>query len=267
MALRDQPYIPLYIQDFLTDEKLIECSAHATGVYVRLMCIMHKSEDYGKILLKQKDKQTNDQLKNFALKIAKQMPYSFEVVSSSLTELLTEKVIHIEGDFLCQKRMIKDNLLSLARSQAGHKGGKLAQAKLKAKPKASTENEIEYVNEDKNEIEDEILNEYSNWTNSILDRNDFLFWNKFRNEQLPESDNTDFWIRDHLDLLNRYPKMRPPNQGAFRNSCLKHIRENYKKQINGTGKQHNGLTKVQQQQANNLQALRDQSAAVFGKQQ
>ena len=24
MALRDQPYIPLYIQDFLTDEKLIE---------------------------------------------------------------------------------------------------------------------------------------------------------------------------------------------------------------------------------------------------
>lgn len=94
--------------------------------------------------------------------------------------------------------------------------------------------------ENEKEIENEILNEYSNWTNSILDRNDFLFWNKFRNEQLPESDNTDFWIRDHLDLLNRYPKMRPPNQGAFRSSCLKHIRENYKKQINGTGKK-NGL--------------------------
>lgn len=94
--------------------------------------------------------------------------------------------------------------------------------------------------ENENEIENEILNEYSNWTNSILDRNDFLFWNKFRNEQIPESDNTDFWIRDHLDLLNRYPKMRPPNQGAFRRSCLKHIRENYKKQINGTGKK-NGL--------------------------
>lgn len=94
--------------------------------------------------------------------------------------------------------------------------------------------------ENEKEIENEILNEYSNWTNSILDRNDFLFWNKFRNEQLPESDNTDFWIRDHLDLLNRYPKMRPPNQGAFRSSCLKHIRENYKKQINGTGKK-NGI--------------------------
>jgi hypothetical protein len=66
MALRDQPYIPLYIQDFLTDEKLIECSAQATGVYVRLMCIMHKSEDYGKILLRQKDKQKPKQIENFA---------------------------------------------------------------------------------------------------------------------------------------------------------------------------------------------------------
>ena len=43
MALRDQPYLPLYVQDFLTDEKLAECSAMATGVYIRLMCIMHKS--------------------------------------------------------------------------------------------------------------------------------------------------------------------------------------------------------------------------------
>ena len=59
MALRDQPYLPLYVQDFLTDEKLIECSASATGVYIRVMCIMHKSDPYGMILLKQKDKQTS----------------------------------------------------------------------------------------------------------------------------------------------------------------------------------------------------------------
>lgn len=114
--------------------------------------------------------------------------------------------------------------------------------KEKKKPDQQQKDMKTYVKhmENENVNEDEILNEYSNWTNSILDRNDFLFWNKFRNEQIPESDNTDFWIRDHLDLLNRYPKMRPPNQGAFRRSCLKHIRENYKKQINGTGKK-NGL--------------------------
>ena len=108
MALRDQPYIPLYIQDFLTDEKLIECSAATTGVYVRLMCIMHKSDEYGKILLKQKDKQTDKQINNFALKVAKQLPYDLSVIISSLTELLDENVLYVEGDYLCQKRMISD---------------------------------------------------------------------------------------------------------------------------------------------------------------
>ncbi len=54
MALRNQPYFPLYVQDFLTDEKLAECSAESTGVYIRLMCILHKSEEYGCILLKTK---------------------------------------------------------------------------------------------------------------------------------------------------------------------------------------------------------------------
>ena len=44
MALREQPYLPLYVQDFLTDEKLNECSAESTGVYIRLMCIMDKAQ-------------------------------------------------------------------------------------------------------------------------------------------------------------------------------------------------------------------------------
>lgn len=141
MALRDQPYIPLYIQDFLTDEKLIECSAKSTGVYVRLMCIMHKSEVYGKILLKQKDKQKTKQIENFAIKLGKQMPYTVQEVQEGLEELLAEQVLHIDGDFLIQKRMVNDNILSLKRAEAGSKGGKFAKAKGKAKPQANTENE------------------------------------------------------------------------------------------------------------------------------
>lgn len=143
MALRDQPYLPLYVQDFLTDERLIECSAKATGVYIRLMCIMHKSDEYGKILLKQKDKQTDKQVKNFASKLAKQMPYSVDTIDESLTELLNEGVLTIDGDYLCQKRMIKDNLISSVRSKAGKKGGDFAQAKLKANPQANPEYENE----------------------------------------------------------------------------------------------------------------------------
>lgn len=128
MALRDQPYLPLYVQDFLTDEKLSECSAESTGVYIRLMCLMHKSETYGTILLKQKDKQNskqNDkQILDFAIKLARQMPYDTDTIERALTELLEEKVIGVEGDVLYQKRMVHDGKLSNTRASAGSKGGK-----------------------------------------------------------------------------------------------------------------------------------------------
>ncbi len=162
MALRDQPYLPLYIQDFLTDEKLVECSAAATGVYIRLMCIMHKSENYGKILLKQKHKQTSEQIKNFALMIAKQMPYDVNTIFESLMELVDEKVLHIEDDFLVQRRMVKDGELSDKRASSGGKGGKRTQEKTKQFAtkfaKAKNEANPEYENEIENEVDIETDN-------------------------------------------------------------------------------------------------------------
>ena len=154
MALRDQPYIPLYIQDFLTDEKLIECSAAATGVYVRLMCIMHKSDEYGKILLKQKDKQTGKQINNFACKVAKQMPYTLDVIITSLIELISENVLYIDGDSLCQKRMIKDNQLSLKRSESGKLGGIKHAENIQNFARAKVVANTEYENEDINVLEE-----------------------------------------------------------------------------------------------------------------
>lgn len=157
MARRDQPYISLYVQDFLTDEKLVECSAEAHGVYIRLMCLMHKSSEYGKILLKQKDKQNESNILNFACKLDRQMPFSVDVIERSLTELLEEGVLTMEGDVLFQKRMVRDGKLSDTRALAGSKGGKKGSAKSKsenfatdfaiAKSQANTENEIEIENE------------------------------------------------------------------------------------------------------------------------
>lgn len=155
MALRDQPYLPLYVQDFLTDEKLIECSASATGVYVRLMCIMHKSDEYGKILLKQKDKQTDSKILNFANKLAKQMPYSVDVIFAGLSELETEGCLQIEEDFLVQKRMVYDNEISLTRSKSGSKGGKKSAENKQNFATAKVEANSEYEYE--NVIEDEIV--------------------------------------------------------------------------------------------------------------
>lgn len=151
MALRDQPYLPLYVQDFMTDEKLAECSAASTGVYIRIMCLMHKSEPYGKILLKQKHKQTDNQIKNFASQLTKQMPYDFHTVANALVELIDENVLSMENDVITQKRMVKDNEISEKRAFAGKSGGKktqkknkkFAQANALAKTQANTENEIE----------------------------------------------------------------------------------------------------------------------------
>jgi uncharacterized protein YdaU (DUF1376 family) len=155
MALRNQPYFPLYVQDFLTDEKLMECSVVAHGVYIRLLCVMHKSDEYGCILLRQKDRQSDRQIKNFALKLIKFMPFDIQQIENGLSELLTEGVINLEGDKIFQKRMVKDNSISILRSEVGKKGGKSLQSKLKskvdfalAKDKAKTEYETEVDNED-----------------------------------------------------------------------------------------------------------------------
>lgn len=94
-------------------------------------------------------------------------------------------------------------------------------------PNSNLHNDIDYDNELKK------LKEYDDWTEQIVDGNDHHFQTMFVNEGIPAGEHIHFLIMDHRDLLNRYPKMRPPNQQAFRKSCLKHIRENYKKQPNG----------------------------------
>jgi len=149
MALRDQPYLPLYVQDFLTDEKLIECSAQTTGVYIRLLCLMHKSDEYGKILLRQKDWQTDQQILNFAKKLLRQMPYTEEIIFNSLVELINEGVCIIDGDYLIQRRMVKDNEISCIRKITGSKGG-FAKANNVAKNIANVIANTEYEYEDVN---------------------------------------------------------------------------------------------------------------------
>jgi len=164
MALRNQPYLPLYVQDFMTDEKLAECSAQTTGVYIRIMCIMHKSDEYGKILLRQTQRQRGRQEENFAAKLAIHLPYPYEVILSSIEELLEFGILTIEDGTLCQKRMIRDNKISEARSISGSKGASITNNKKQneadfaepfaaANKAANTENESEVENDIVNKTE------------------------------------------------------------------------------------------------------------------
>ena len=158
MALRNSPYLPLYVQDFLTDEKLADCSANANGVYIRLMCILHKSEPYGKILLKQKYKQNESMCLNFASMLLRQMPYMMSEIHDGLEELLDNKIIEIDGDYLLQKRMVKDGELSEKRAVAGQKGGKksLGFCSSKSQSKTRSKNISKSEANSENEIENEI---------------------------------------------------------------------------------------------------------------
>ena len=108
--------------DFLSDEKLRECSAGSIGVYVMLMCVLHKQKEYGAITLLPKDLKTPDAVANFAIKLALHLPFDAEEIKEALDELIANEVLHLDNDRLWQKRMVKDGLISEARATAGKKG-------------------------------------------------------------------------------------------------------------------------------------------------
>ena len=143
MALRNSPYLPLYVQDFMTDEKLSECSASANGVYIRLMCMLHKSEPYGKILLKEKYKTDSNACMNFASMLARHMPYTIKEICEGLTELLYNEVVYIVGDYLFQPKMVKNGEISEKRAVAGKKGGEKTSCLSKTKSKIEVNEKIE----------------------------------------------------------------------------------------------------------------------------
>lgn len=140
MSKKEKDYLRIEIRDFMYDEKLAECSASAVGIYVKIMCIMHKSETYGKILLKQMLKQMlkqkSDIIDGFAEILLKQMLYQKEEIRSALVELIDAKVLHLEGEYLVQQSMVNEFNMKQIRAMAGAMGGKKTQEKNKDFAKA-----------------------------------------------------------------------------------------------------------------------------------
>lgn len=81
-------------------------------------------------------------------------------------------------------------------------------------------------------IPDSDFADYELWTQAITDNTDHIWEPMFMNSglRIPPGRYIGL-INDHLQLLARYPKMKPPNQQAFRHSLLKHITENKDKQV------------------------------------
>lgn len=149
MALREQPYFPFYVQDYLTDERLLMCSWQTQGIYVRILCNLHKQDVYGAILFKQNSKQNestdkknndnintisndivrknnvdnNDIIRFYCTILCKLIQCQYEEMRCALTELLDNGVLRIDDEKLYQKRMYNDGIVSIKRSEVAKRGG------------------------------------------------------------------------------------------------------------------------------------------------
>jgi len=153
----------------MNDEKLKPCSAESTGVYIRVMCLLHKCDEYGTLTFNELDARTDDICYDFARVLLPHLPYTLEVIHRGLKELTARKVLTIDGERLSQKRMVKDGNTSEERSKAGKKGGgnpNLHKQNPKQTPKQNNKQNTEYENEyeyEDNNTEKGGVGETKNW--------------------------------------------------------------------------------------------------------
>ena len=125
--------------------------------------------EYGVVTLKEREKKSDDTIRNFADQLSYLMPYTVEVIDRSLRELISEGVLTLDNDRLYQKRMVKDGEISIKRSDAGKRGADSTNSRFaaanpsandaangSAKGSANTPANSEYENE--YEIEDAVHN-------------------------------------------------------------------------------------------------------------
>lgn len=115
---RKRPWMKFWVADFANDVQLRECSAEATGVYIRIICLMHISDPYGTITVET----TSPAPIDFAKRIFRHTPYEIAVIHRSINELISNGVLYIEGSRLCQKRMMTDYAYSKGQSDKGRTG-------------------------------------------------------------------------------------------------------------------------------------------------
>lgn len=85
------------------------------------------------------------------------------------------------------------------------------------------------------ETEDDRFSDYQKWTDSVTNKTDPLFEQMLMGEQVAPNGQLKALARSHLELLARYPNMRPLTQQLFRYSLLRHIKEKIdKKNTHGT---------------------------------
>lgn len=204
------PAFLFYSQDFYTGVATLDWEER--GKFISILCLMHQK---GRM-----DEKT----------------ISFLVGSISVN--LKSKFSIDEKGLWYNKRLeeetAKRNKFTESRRDNGSLGGRPKKEKPTTQPKQKLvvkhmDNHMGNENEDV--IENEILLKYKEWTQQVLEETDAQFQEMLYNEKTLKLTGLvfDTLAKDHLGLLNRYPNMRPRTQQSFRESLMKHIRENYNK--------------------------------------
>ena len=151
---KTQPYLPLYVQDVLTDPNLCACSAAACGVFLYILCVLHKQPEYGVYRLWE-DADKGDLFSVLAKQLSRQTPLSADEIEPALRELVSRHVLTLGEDCIFEENMVWQNTLREKRASAGQKGGSKTQSKQKnfACTFALAKSEAKYENEIENEID------------------------------------------------------------------------------------------------------------------
>jgi hypothetical protein len=124
--MKHNPWLKFWPQDWLTDVNLRSCSSAQRGTLIDLMCIAHRSENYGVII----ERDTPEARKM----LAKCLSLTVRTLDSHMTGLLQlQRICRTDDGQLFIKRMVQDHRKSLINSDNGKLGGRVSlKAPLKA---------------------------------------------------------------------------------------------------------------------------------------
>jgi hypothetical protein len=178
MANRD-PWIKFYPKDYLADLELATCSAAAQGVYMRLICLMHVSNEYGYVLI--------SGAKPTPHSLSKAMQMRSDTVAHSCAELVRKRVLKVdERGILYSQRMLSDRAAREQAREAGAKGGNplLVNPTVKATVKRDTEQK---ENKNKKNIYSALFEEFwQEYPRKIGKQAAYECWNKRLGEGVSE---------------------------------------------------------------------------------
>lgn len=125
MGAKKLPFLQLFVDDYLADEKLGLCSLAARGLWMHLLCLMHKSDRRGYLQQANGQPCTTEQ-------IARSAGCSADEAAHLLRELIDSGAASAtEHGVIFNRRMVHDERVRLAHSKAGQKGGKATAGLLK----------------------------------------------------------------------------------------------------------------------------------------